>query len=139
MRNLYIIDHNSELRNAVPKLNRKLLFCHEDTITDALDNDDNAIVLLHHAVVGLTGTEVIERIASHHPSANIIVVGERLTETQILAYLLAGAIGYQDISGLNKYCDKMLCVVSAGEAWITRTLTAALIKQYRQSPTIEPV
>jgi DNA-binding NarL/FixJ family response regulator len=65
-------------------------------------------------------------------TSKIVVIADELREKEILTCLLAGAKGYQQLDSLKDYVRKLVSVMDAGEAWITRRMTATLIDALRR-------
>jgi len=60
--------------------------------------------------------------------SKVIVVANKLSDDEVLACLIAGAKGYQSLSQLDHYAVKMIKVIDAGEAWVTRKMVAKLLE-----------
>ena len=89
------------------------------------------LVLLDYALRGEDTAEYVDLLLSRSPSTSIVLIGDNLADDQVLACLLVGAKGYQNIEELAHYAGKIIRVVGAGEAWITRRMTARLLDAIR--------
>jgi DNA-binding NarL/FixJ family response regulator len=88
-------------------------------------------ILLNFALRGEETTAYVELLISQSPATNIVVVGNDLSDEQILDCLLAGAKGYQNIRELPQYIERIIKAIAIGEAWITRRMTAYLLDYIR--------
>ena len=90
-----------------------------------------AVVLLHYAVRGWDSAELVDQLKKSNPAVEIVLLGNDLDEELIIDCVMAGANGYQQIANLAAYAEKMVRVIGAGEAWISRKMVARLIQSWR--------
>lgn len=94
------------------------------------------LILLNFAMRGGETAAYIDLLLSLSPETSIVVIGDDLRDDQVLDCLLVGAKGYQNSRQLTSYVDKIVRSIAAGEAWITRRMTARLLEAIRrQNPT----
>jgi len=97
-----------------------------------LEQYSSAIVLLNTNVMQEQTVEYIDVLLKASSNSAIVVIADELSDEEILKCLLAGAKGYQQLDQLKKYSSKLLTAMSAGEAWITRRMTATLLDSLRK-------
>ncbi len=98
---------------------------------NVIDNAASVVVLLHYNVRKEQTEEYVKLIVNTNAKSKVVVIADKLDEETVLACLLAGAQGYQSLSGLKQYSNKLLAAMNAGEAWITRRMTATLLETLR--------
>lgn len=86
-----------------------------------------SVILLNYKLRKAETDNYIKLLLAVSQESKIIVVADGLDEKNILLCLMAGARGYQNENRLNDYVVKMIKVVNAGEAWITRRLVTTLL------------
>lgn len=99
---------------------------------NAVETEAPELVLLNFAVSGAETAGYIDLLLSRSPSSSIVVIGDELPDEVVLGFLLVGAKGYQSVGQLVHYISKIVKVVTAGEAWISRRMTARLLDVVRQ-------
>ncbi len=134
MASVYIVDNDDEIRSAGGRELAAAIVCdNEIQAMNAMERGEPAIILLHYAVRKRESAEFVELLKTANPAAEIVVIGEGQSEQEIVECIMAGANGYQAISSLARYVRKMVQVVVAGEAWISRKMVAAIIASWRKS------
>ena len=98
---------------------------------NVIDKAASVVVLLHYNVRKKQTEEYIKLIVNTNAKSKVVVIADKLDEETVLACLLAGAQGYQSLSELKQYSNKLLAAMNAGEAWITRRMTATLLETLR--------
>lgn len=96
-----------------------------------LVDSSSAIVLLHYDVRKEQTAEYIRLQLKSAPQSKVVVIAQQLCDKEILACLLAGAQGYQEVEQLGRYFERLLSAISRGEAWITRRMTSTLLNLLR--------
>lgn len=134
MTSVYVLDSNNEIvASAGEALNDALVCDNEVQLLNEMEQSGFAIVLLHHAVRHQETAAFVERLKKVEPVVEIVVIGGNLQDEEIMAYILAGANGYQDVATLDRYVEKMLRVITNGEAWVSRRLVGRLIAYWRKN------
>ena len=108
------------------------VFDNEVKALNAIEQTSSAVVLLHYNVREEQTEEYIKLIMQTSSKSKVVVVADELDENAILTCLLAGAKGYQKLNQLSDYAEKLVTVMDAGEAWITRRMTATLLDSLRR-------
>jgi len=94
---------------------------------NTIEKQQPSVVLLNYAVRKEHTAEYIKLILDSSETSKVVIVADGLSEKQILNCLTAGAKGYQEINQLETYANKLVKVIDAGEAWITRRMVAVLL------------
>ena len=102
---------------------------------NAVDAQSPGLVLLNFALRGKETADYVDLLVSRSPSTSVVVVGDDLVDDQVLGCLLGGAKGYQNSRELAEYAEKLIKAIAAGEAWISRRMTARLLDAIRQQNT----
>lgn len=133
MMDVLIIDKTEQIKS---------LLLMEEACVQTFDNEVKAlnvteqtsspVVLLHYNVREEQTEDYIRLIMQASSDSKVVVVADALDENSILKCLLAGAKGYQETKQLSDHAEKMVTVIDAGEAWITRRMTATLLDSLRR-------
>jgi len=130
MINVYIIDNSNEIELNLAGANT---VCFDDEIKalNAIEQVQPSVVLINHALLKEETAEYIKVISAISSTSNIVIIGDGLGDANILSCLIAGAKGYQELKQINEYAERLIKVVDAGEAWITRRMVSTLLDALR--------
>jgi len=133
MIDVLIIDQTDRIAASLPEVGINAQ-CVSDEVKalNALEQNGSVAVLLHYSVMQQQTPSYINVLLKTRSNSNIVVIADDLAEEEILNCLLAGAKGYQQLNQLNEYASRLIKVIDAGEAWITRRMTATLLETLRQ-------
>ena len=138
MISVFIVDSNDEISSAVGEsLSDPNIYVNEVKLFNAMERKRFAIILLHHAVRGPETATTVRLLKNTNPAAEIVVIGNDQSDEEIIACVMAGANGYERISSLALYAEKMLRVVEAGEAWISRKMVVKLLNYWRKGSLVQ--
>lgn len=130
---IHVIDNAGQIQ--------PLLLTAEDDVTfysdeiealNAVDALSPGLILLNFAMRGSETAGYIDLLLSLSPATSIVVVGDDLQDEEVLGCLLAGAKGYQNSRQLPIYIGKAVKAIAAGEAWVSRRMTARLLDAIRR-------
>jgi DNA-binding NarL/FixJ family response regulator len=99
---------------------------------NAVEKTKPSVILLEYGLRKAETDDYIKLLLNVSTESKVVVIADELNEEDIFACLIAGARGYQNINGLSEYAVKMIKVVDAGEAWITRRMVAKLLDALMQ-------
>ena len=133
MIDVLLIDKTGQAKSFLPmeKLGIEM-FDNEVRALNVIEQALSPVVLLHYNVREKQTEDYIRLLRQVSLNSKIVVVADALDEGSILRCLLAGAKGYQEVGQLSRYAEKMIAVIDAGEAWITRRMTATLLDSLRR-------
>jgi DNA-binding NarL/FixJ family response regulator len=132
MISVLIIDNAEQIKPIVSDSIADLsLYIDEIQALNAIENKQPSVVLLNYAVREEETADYIKLILKVSIDCKIVVIANELSQENILNCLIAGAKGYQEINQLSIYADKLIKVIDAGEAWITRRMVAILLEILR--------
>ncbi|MDF1689270.1 MAG: DNA-binding response regulator [Cycloclasticus sp.] len=132
MIDILIVEEKDQIQRACSQLGPRVSVCDSEMIAlSILSELSSPIVLLNHNVMKNGTPEYIKMLFGACSSCKIIVIGDALSEKEILSCLLVGARGYQQLDQLQKYSSRLVEAVDTGEAWITRRMTALLLDTLR--------
>jgi len=94
---------------------------------NAIEKTKPSVVLLDYALRKDETSDYIKLLLKISKESKIIVIANELNDDEVLNCLIAGAKGYQDSAQLNSYVLKMITVINAGEAWVSRRMVAKLL------------
>ena len=94
---------------------------------NAIEKTKPSVVLLDYALRKDETSDYIKLLLKISKESKIIVIANELNDDEVLNCLIAGAKGYQDSAQLNNYVLKMITVINAGEAWVSRRMVAKLL------------
>ncbi|MBV1952550.1 MAG: DNA-binding response regulator [Cycloclasticus sp.] len=133
MINVIVIDKTDQIMTALSNVNADIESSdNEIKVLNTIEEKDEPVILLHNKVMEENTLEYIRLLVKVNAKSKIVVVGNELNDEEILSHLLAGASGYQGLSKLNHYAEKLVTAMDAGEVWITRRMTATLLGALRQ-------
>lgn len=89
------------------------------------------LILLNHEITGSDTFDFISFLSVKSPDSKIIVIGNNLTQEQILSSLVAGANGYLEQNSLDRFLNRAIESVLKGEVWISRKMTRLLLDRLR--------
>jgi len=133
MINVIVIDKTDQIMTALSNVNADIESSdNEIKVLNTIEEKDEPVILLHNKVMEENTFEYIRLLVKVNANSKIVVVANELNDEEILNHLLAGASGYQGLSKLSYYADKLVTAMDAGEVWITRRMTATLLGALRQ-------
>jgi len=97
---------------------------------NAVEQIQPAVILLNYQLQESETRSYIKALLKMSSNSKIVVIAKGLTDNEILACLVAGAKGYQDMKSLDQYMIKMIKVIDAGEAWVSRRMVAKLLDEW---------
>lgn len=117
----------------------KQIFDGEDMHISFLDDEVHAlnaveqiqptVILLNYNLQKTETNNYIKALLKMSSNSKIVVVANELADNEILGCLVAGAKGYQVIKSLDQYILKIIKVIDAGEAWVSRRMVAKLLDE----------
>jgi len=133
MIDVLLIDKTDQTKSLLPmeKLGVEM-FDNEVKALKVVEQTSPPVVLLHYNVREKQTEDYIRLLRQASSSSKVVVVADGLDEKSILKCFLAGAKGYQEVDQLSHHAEKMITVIDAGEAWITRRMTATLLDSLRK-------
>lgn len=134
---LQIIDNSNQIWSALSVTeNNVLLYGDEVQALNAVEKNQAELILLNYSLRKEQTADYIKLILNIRPDSKIVVIADMLDEKEIVNCLLAGAKGYQEIRQLEVYASKLIQVIVAGEAWITRHMVAVLLDSLIKHNTV---
>lgn len=100
---------------------------------NAAEAQQPGLILLSFCLRGDETPDYIGLLLNASPGSKIVVIGDEISEDRILNCLLAGGRGYQNSGPLGGYLAKMIQVVAAGEAWVSRRMVGRLLDAISQN------
>lgn len=129
-----IIDKSDQIKPVLMQLDANVVTLSDEVKALSLvGNKWPAVVLLNYDMMQEQTSDYVKVLLKLSSSCKVIVIANELSENEILNCLLAGAKGYQALKQLSEYGQKLITVVAAGEAWITRRMTAIVLDTLRTS------
>lgn len=111
-------------------------FSDEIKAINAVELHQPELLFLDYSFQGAETANYIDLILTLSPSTSLLLVGDDLADEQVLSCLLVGAKGYQNSRKLSVYINKIIQVISRGEAWISRRMTSRLLDAIRQQNSL---
>jgi len=133
MIDVLIIDRTNRIKSELSAVQANVS-CVDDEVKalNVLEQSSSVVVLLNFNMMQQQTAEYIEVLVRANSTCSIVVIADELAEKEILNCLLAGAKGYQQLNQLKEYSNRLVTVMDAGEAWITRRMTATLLDSLRE-------
>ena len=75
--------------------------------------------------------KALNAIEQEQPSVVLLNYAFLKEGTAEYSCLIIGAQGYQQLKQINEYAERLIEVVDAGEAWITRQMVSTLLDALR--------
>jgi len=132
MLNVSVIDNTKGIEFCLAKTNASVnCFSDEIKALNAVEQEQPSVILLHYGLLAAGTAEYIQLLLVRSPNSKVVIIGDDLSEGSILECLIAGAKGYQNEKELGEYSEKLIGVMGAGEAWITRRMVSTLLDVLR--------
>ena len=90
------------------------------------------IILLDYSLQMGQSNLLVKSLCCCSKESKIILLGDSLSDEQVLECLFVGIYGYLDINDFDRFLIKAIKVVNQGEAWVTRRLVGKLIESIRE-------
>ncbi|MGY6277325.1 DNA-binding response regulator [Methylomonas sp. MgM2] len=104
-----------------------LYFSDEIQALNAAEQYQPELILLNYVVRGEQTPEYIQLLLEVTKASKLVVIGNNTSEDEIFRCLLTGAKGFQDKKQLPRYINKLVQVVTRGEAWVSRKMVARIV------------
>jgi DNA-binding NarL/FixJ family response regulator len=128
MISVQVIGITKQLKQIVTSKEKHASFLDDEIrALNTVEKTKPAVILLDYNLRNAETSEYIKLLLNVSEKSKIVVIADGLRDKEIFACLTAGAKGYQEIKTLSDYVVKMVKVVDAGEAWITRRMVARLL------------
>jgi DNA-binding NarL/FixJ family response regulator len=135
---IYIVDNTEQTKSQCTTISAEFrFFADEIQAVNAVEQQAPDLILLHYNLRGKDTARYIDLLLTICPQTNIVLIGDNLSDEQVVNCLLLGAKGYQNISELAFYIDKIIHVILAGEAWVSRRLTSCLLDAVRKQTGLD--
>lgn len=129
---IYVIDSKKEVMSAAGEALSSAAFSENEIVAlNQIATGRYTIVFLHFFLLNKGTPEFIEILRKANSAVEIVVVGNQIENIDIINCILAGAKGYQELDTLGHYAEKLIQVISTGEAWISRRMIAKLIDYWQ--------
>lgn len=129
---IHVVSNDSAIQSQIPiDAGEFGLFDDEIVALNAAEALCPRIIFLDYGLRAEKTPSFIELLITASPTSRLIIVTNNQSDDQILACLLAGAKGYQDVSQLPFFADKLIQAIDNDEAWISRQMVAKLIDAIR--------
>jgi DNA-binding NarL/FixJ family response regulator len=128
-----IIDKTNQIKPALSSVVAAVeSFDDEVKALNAVEGRSSPVILLNYNIMQEQTAEYVSLLLKASLDSKIVVIAEKLGEKEVLSCLLGGAKGYQQLNQLSDYAERLVTVMDAGEAWITRRMTSTLIDSLRK-------
>lgn len=135
---ILVIDYAEQLAPFFVGLDAEVVcFSDEVKALNAVEELQPELIFLDFELLGEQTPEYIGLLLDAVVAAKLVVVGVDNSEDDVFRCLLKGANGYQNMRQLSDYLEKLIRVVSQGEAWISRKMVARVLDAIR-SIEVEP-
>ena len=132
MVNVHVISNvNSTLLSYTESIVNTIHFDDDIQALNSVEEYKPSVVLLNYDFKGEQTPNYIGHLLAASTVSKVVVVGSDLSDNHVLKCLISGAKGYQEIETFDDYAEKIIRVIDAGEAWITRRLVAILLDSLR--------
>ncbi len=129
MINVQAIGITEQLSQVFDKEEMNISFFDDDVqALNAAEQVQPSVIVLNFDMRQAETYDYIRLLLKVSADSKVIVVANKLSDDEVLACLIAGAKGYQSLSQLDHYAVKMIKVIDAGEAWVTRKMVAKLLE-----------
>ncbi len=133
MINVLVIDKTDQIKPELLRTQASTQHASDEVkALNILEQCSPTVVLLNINVMQEQTAEYIEVLLKASSNSAIVVIADKLSDNEILKCLLAGAKGYQQLDQLKIYGSRLVTAMNAGEAWITRRMTATLLDSLRK-------
>ena len=88
-----------------------------------------SFIILNYGLCQKGTAEFIAFLHAACLNSKVLLIAPDLTDEEAIECILAGALGYLQSNQVGQFINKAITVLNGGEAWISRRLTAALLKR----------
>lgn len=128
MISIQVVDKTQRIKPALMNVKADVFFSNDEIqALNSIEQMKPSVVMLNYDFCKDQTTEYITLILQVSSKSKVIVVVDKLSHRKIIKCLIAGAQGYQDINKLELYANKLVHVVVAGEAWVSRHILALIL------------
>ncbi len=136
MTSVQIIDKTGRIKLKLLEAEVNPFLCDDEVqALNSIEKMQPSVVILNYEVRKEQTIDYITLILTASSDSKIVVIADELSEEKILDCLLAGAKGYQSVKQLDEHINKLIKVVDAGGAWVTRRMIAKLLNKIREENT----
>lgn len=135
---IQIVEKNKKIQEVIDldntDLDKQVVTHHDNDGVVALNfatQQQPKLILLNYEITDSSTFDFISFLSAKSPDSKIIIIGDSISQEQILSCLLAGANGYLEQKSLGTFLNKAIEAVLNGEVWITRKMTALLLQRLR--------
>jgi len=133
MINVQIIGNAEQIKQAIMGEEMCISFLEDEVqALNAVEKLKPSVILLEYGLRKAETDDYIKLLLNVSADSKVVVIADELNDEGIFACLVAGARGYQNLNELSGYAVKMIKVVDAGEAWISRRMVAKLLDALMQ-------
>lgn len=127
---VYIIDNENAIARFVDEDGKRIVvFDDEIRALNAIENTKPAVIIVNYTVLQTDTTRFISLLFKVSRQSKIVLIAQRLTDDEILDCLAAGTKGYLQMHEVEKFINKLITVITNGEAWISRRLVSKLLER----------
>jgi DNA-binding NarL/FixJ family response regulator len=99
---------------------------------DAVDDTKPDVVVADAAMPGMTGIELVERLARDRPHVRVLIVSAHANEEYVLRVVRAGGAGYVLKDASPGELARAVLAVAAGEKYLSPAISGHVIDAYLQ-------
>lgn len=140
MKSVLVIDNSQSqrIKSALENVEANVFLSdNEIQAINSVEQMQPSVVMLNYDFCKDQTLEYISLILQVSSNSKVIVIVDGLSKKTILNCLIAGAKGYQDINKLEFYANRLIEVVDAGEAWVSRHLVSLILDSLRAEYVVE--
>lgn len=104
---------------------------------NAIEISKPPIILVNQNIHKDSIAEYISILSNASRDSRIVLIGSELTDEDILDCLASGSKGYLQINEVEPLINKLINVIIAGEAWISRRLVLKLLERLNRQKVME--
>jgi len=137
MTSVQIIDKTGRIKLKLLDAEAYPFLCNDEVqALNSVEKMQPSVVILNYELRKEQTLDYIKLILNASSGSKIVVIADELSEEKILDCLIAGAKGYQSFKQLDEHINKLIKVVDAGGAWVTRRMVAKLLNKIREEKAV---
>jgi DNA-binding NarL/FixJ family response regulator len=138
MIDVFVIDNENAIARFIDQ-DKATITIYENEIRalNAVESSKPSIIIVNYNIHKSATMELVSLLFKASLQSKIVLIAPELSDDEILNYLVIGTKGYLQIDEVEKFINKLIRVITDGEAWISRRMVSKLLtKLHRQKMTL---
>jgi DNA-binding NarL/FixJ family response regulator len=140
MIDVFVIDNENAIARFIDA-DKAAVTIYENEIRalNAVESLKPSIIIVNYNIHKTATMELVSLLFKASLQSKIVLIAPKLSDDEILNYLAVGTKGYLQTEEVEKFINKLIKVITDGEAWISRRLVSKLIARLHRQKALIPV